>query len=1729
MSLAADDGRGNRKLADLTVNVLANTPPAPATPTVQTGNLFKYQPITFSVSVPDADLDPLTVTFDFGDGTTAAATAAGGNLYTATHVYRAAGLVNVTATADDAKGPSKITSQALGVTILENSPPVAVVSNVVSPADAPLKQNKAYTFTVTATDPNAGGNLTQLVWTFGDGTTLTQNLPVNAGPSVVSTATHTYQAPFIGTAAVQVYAIDSLGSVGDVSPATNFTVQATTLPVATFQLPAGPQSYNTEVGAATGVTVTYIVAVTNPNGAPGVYLPVGNVTLNPHDALANVQLPGTNNLNGTYTFLVSYGPSASAGARLTTPTITAVDLQGFTSSIGVGPVVTINTQAANHPPQLTLVSVPAIVAGTNATWQGVPVTFNASATDPDADAMTYTWDFGDGTTVPVAAVPAGGLLTQTHTFASANVYSVKLTVNDGRTSGLVSSTLSMNILANTAPTLGVTLNPVGNPYSLAPTTFTAAVSDANGDPVTVTWDFGDASPKVTGLTPVHTYLVVGPVNVITTADDGKGGVTVVTTPLTIQVNHAPVATVTDTAAAIFQSRAYTFHATATDSDAGDTIQSFNWDLGDGSPIQSKAAAGNASSVTYTYPTSFTGVAAVKAQAIDNHGAAGAYSPAVSFTVQATTLPVATFTAPAAPQTYTLETGVTNSVTVTYGVTSTNGTSGSFLPVADLTFNPGEAGAVLVSATDHLDGTYTYVYKYFASATAGNTRTVTPSVRATDTNNVVGLASSGPAITLVTANPPGVPSVIITAPVAPAINIYALQTATLSFTVTDPAADPLTYTVNWNDGSANATVTATLTGASLTAGVPVTLTHVFAQVAVSTPYTVTITAVDTRSGNNTASPVSRQFTVLPNALPTAKILTPQASGTLPALASINSSTPSGPVGPNNLSDQLKLPTVTNYPDVVVIPENGKLNFQGSANPSTSGEGLQSYLWTFNGGSPSSSNALAPGDVFFQGIHGQLTAYLVEFKATDVFGRSSSDVGNAPGANTQPFRKWVIVDGTNTQSFHLNLMYRQKSDNNQNTTLANVVSAANGLGISVQIFQDGTTNSWTVASANTASTIIPVRSDLPFWVEVPSFSASDPIAYMLRIPNSPNDPNYADSTLVTPATNPSVGAPSFTFANPLALTGPWDPTLNLVTAQGFAAENLTPEARKFQGTAASYMEIGLSPDNNRWVDRLSVPLTDASAIQLNWHNNQAIGFFDLNAYQSFAEWPILLMTEVTSVLSASDVTSAAGTSTDLGLNVKFSDFTGDTSLTKTYAAVGMEAYRIPGGVTDPYNLNTIVDWKTPNSAIYLGPTAIDPSTSPVPAFFQTAIYGDPGSTALQGGIGSFKIPYDPNDADRKVLAVPVSRSIIDPVTHNVKIRSTFSYSEYLWSSAWIRPLVLNNAMLNYTDSNNGSIATFPLFRYSKPSVNVPLGLTGAWPQLSGIPQADPNDSSHHTSAAFNLTPVGGPAFTADSPVAFDGAPAPATSVGRFYWTAFTPSYSSAGGALVSRSWLADASGQPPTTFAPTIYTVGTDASSAYGLIPPQDTVVDKRGRDASGNVIAGSLGGYRITWFNPTKQADGMTCVPPDFWVVEVLINGSIRTHYLLPAGFPTTQTTAVPILTDARNYLPSGNTPAVGKGANDTVAPGYCWFDLPTELRPLAGQAVTITVFGLKSILSNNPPPHANPRPLNRTEWIDAIKTATATVSITPSSGLNLSYAHKIPFNYAWDIVVVNGEATYVAP
>src|SRR5208337_108203 len=130
---------------------------------------------------------------------------------------------------------------------------------------------------------------------------------------------------------------------------------------------------------------------------------------------------------------------------------------------------------------------------------------------------------------------------------------------------------------------------------------------------------------------------------------------------------------------------------------------------------------------------------------------------------------------------------------------------------------------------------------------------------------------------------------------------------------------------------------------------------------------------------------------------------------------------------------------------------------------------------------------------------------------------------------------------------------------------------------------------VQSGNQATVSIPVRSNLPFYALIPSFG-NDAISYMLQIPNAPNGAFQDPSLSFGSAVPFPAGTEGFGFQSS---TPPWGPTLQVVTAQGFAQETSSPDLRFLTGDVD--ITLGQSPLNSRWVDRLSVPGSDAAAVQ------------------------------------------------------------------------------------------------------------------------------------------------------------------------------------------------------------------------------------------------------------------------------------------------------------------------------------------------------------------------------------------------------------------------------------------------------------------------------------------------------------------------------------------------------
>ena len=114
----------------------------------------------------------------------------------------------------------------------------------------------------------------------------------------------------------------------------------------------------------------------------------------------------------------------------------------------------------DHPLENPPVVSSAALATPSTVLIGQTVNFTAGGTDPDNDALTYTWNFGDGTTGTGAAI--------SHVYTVAGIINVTVTIDDG-VGGTTTSTLMVTVKAP---------NPLGDVKLSVKLNFAKAKSDS---------------------------------------------------------------------------------------------------------------------------------------------------------------------------------------------------------------------------------------------------------------------------------------------------------------------------------------------------------------------------------------------------------------------------------------------------------------------------------------------------------------------------------------------------------------------------------------------------------------------------------------------------------------------------------------------------------------------------------------------------------------------------------------------------------------------------------------------------------------------------------------------------------------------------------------------------------------------------------------------------------------------------------------------------------------------------------------------------------------------------------------------------------------------------------------------------------------------------------------------------------------------------------------------------
>ncbi|WP_165355124.1 PKD domain-containing protein [Nocardioides oleivorans] len=141
---------------------------------------------------------------------------------------------------------------------------------------------------------------------------------------------------------------------------------------------------------------------------------------------------------------------------------------------------------------------------------------------PKVDPWDRDWDFHQ------SWVPADGAKTLSHTFTQAGTYNYECTLHAGMMEGTVIVT---DDASNTAPTA----SPVVGLDSVTPNVLhaTANATDAEGDPLSYSWDFGAGGARATTNHAMHDYSAPGQYVVRLRVSDGRGGLYAQDFPVTV--------------------------------------------------------------------------------------------------------------------------------------------------------------------------------------------------------------------------------------------------------------------------------------------------------------------------------------------------------------------------------------------------------------------------------------------------------------------------------------------------------------------------------------------------------------------------------------------------------------------------------------------------------------------------------------------------------------------------------------------------------------------------------------------------------------------------------------------------------------------------------------------------------------------------------------------------------------------------------------------------------------------------------------------------------------------------------------------------------------------------------------------------------------------------------------------------------------------------------------------
>ena len=313
----------------------------------------------------------------------------------------------------------------------------------------------------------------------------------------------------------------------------------------------------------------------------------------------------------------------AASGRTLAPLVLASALAIGLSACGGGSGGGSSDTGSGGQSTSTAPSAPTVsITNGSAAYAQNTVKFSASSTDPAGRALSFTWDFGDGTSAVSGTSVA-------HVFTAAGTYTLKLTATNTANVSTTSN-IPIKVLSSAPSAPQLTINNGGATiYATTSTSFSASSTDPLSLNLGYSWDFGDGQ-TATGASVSHTYGSAGNFTLRVTATNTANQSNSATQQLTVVTPAVTTPTITSTPTLPTVGQAVNFTGLA--SSAKGLALSYLWAFGDGS-------TGTGSRVAHTYTSAGTYAVSLTVQDSNGNSATSTVQKAIAGTVASNVLAV----------------------------------------------------------------------------------------------------------------------------------------------------------------------------------------------------------------------------------------------------------------------------------------------------------------------------------------------------------------------------------------------------------------------------------------------------------------------------------------------------------------------------------------------------------------------------------------------------------------------------------------------------------------------------------------------------------------------------------------------------------------------------------------------------------------------------------------------------------------------------------------------------------------------------------------------------------------------------------------------------------------------------------------------------------------------------------------------------------------------------------